>query len=229
MQQDKKQTKEKILLNLFLFNILYFASIFAEQQLLRKGYPSFQLPFDMNIMEFFALLIPGSIIVTGISLMLIKRAWIFRAVIISVLILSSIFFNYRLFQFYSTPFTTTRPGDLETLGENYWQHDYPYAVLSTIYEKYYLHRVFINPEIDNLDELSRVIRFGVNLIESRGVPVSINGDQFSRLEETMGDNFLQISQNDKVYRLYDVKSGEDLLITLADNMILFLPRDLLTD
>lgn len=229
MNQTINTTKRMILSNLFLFNTLYIALILADRQLLRRGYLGFQLPFKIGVMGSLAGLVLGSVIVTGVSLLIKKRTWILRLVFLSSLVLISLFLNYFLFQFYYPPFTITQPGDLQTLGENNWHHDYPYSVLTSIYEKYYLQTVFINPTIANYDELSRVKQFGIILNVSLEVPTSLNDNQLAKLTDSLEENFEQISENGFEYRLYDVKPDQDLLLTSSENLILFVPKELFTE
>lgn len=227
MQHSDNLNKNFILLNLFFFNILYFALILMEKQLLRKGFFDFQFPFKIDIIITIGGLILGSILIMGASLLLKKRDWVLRLALFSCLIVGSIYLNYGLFRFYYPPFVTTQPGDLLALGEERWQHDYPFTLLSTAYEKYYLHTISINPKIENFDELSRIRMFGIYLNESNAIPANLSADQFSLIAESLGDAYEQFSRDDINYRLYDIGQNMDLALTRFENTILFVPRDLI--
>jgi len=225
MQEISRENKKSVLLNLFLFYILYFALILTEKQLLRKGLFGFRLSFELDIFKTIGGFVLGSIIVIGFSLLFKKRDWLLRLALFSVLILGSIFLNYTLFRFYYPPFTTTRSGDLQTLGEERWQHDYPFDLLTTAHEKYYLHSISINPEIENYDELSRIRYFGIYLTESNAVPAELSEEQYSLVTESLDGAFEEFSIGDINYRLYDSKPDKYLALTRFENTILFIPGD----
>lgn len=98
-----------------------------------------------------------------------------------------------------------------------------------VYDQYLLHDVYVNPKIDNYEELKRIYRFGVNLKQSQDVPTSINQQQFARIEEISSAEYSVYQNNDIEYRLYHIKELDDILLTTFDNITLFVPLDLITE
>ena len=229
MQKKNQELMKSTLINLYLFYILYFALVLAERQILRKGYLNFQLPFRLDALETIAVMVFGSILVTVLSILFKNRTWVLSLVTISILVLGSIYLNYFLFRFYYPPFITTAPGDLNTLGEERWQHDYPYQVLSAVYDTYYQRTIYINPEIDNFDELSRVLRFGVDLTVSSIYPSSLSEAQYTTINGHNGINSQKFISNGTTYLLYEVQPEKDLVLVRYDDKIIFLPEELVRE
>ncbi|MCJ7734089.1 MAG: hypothetical protein MUP11_06035 [Anaerolineales bacterium] len=230
MSVKNTPSKKSLFINLFLFYIVYFALILGERQLVRKGYLGFTLPFEMDILKSVGFFVLGSILVVGITMILVNQQWILRFVLTASLLLGAIYINYFLYHdLYYLPFFTTAVGDLDALGRRYWQRDYAFEMYSAVYGKYYQHTIIVNPDINNYKELSRIQRFGVYIKQSEIVPAMINQETFSRIEESGEDDYLGITKNNIEYRLYEVGINDDIILTTYNGIILFLPSELIAD
>ena len=227
MQKPTDKNKKSIFLNLFLFNILYLGLFLIDRQLIKQGLLDIQLPIKLDLLTTLAGFIIGSGLIIVLSAILIKKQHYLRILLVSIFVLGAIVINRHVNKnIFFPPYTTYVYGDLDALGKKEWSHDYSYAMYSTSFEKYYLQTIVLNPEIKNLDEFQRLERFGNQVRESTGVPVSINSLQFAQLEETYGNDYLLISENELEYRFYDVNPDEEILLSTHKNIILFVPAGL---
>lgn len=224
MQKPTDNNNKSVFLNLFLFNFLYLGLILIDRQLIKQGLLDVQLPIKLDLLTTLAGFIIGSGLIIILSAILIKKQHYLRILLVSIFVLGAIVINRHINKnIFFPPYTTYVYGDLDALGNKEWSHDYSYAMYSTSFEKYYLQTVVINPGIENLDEFKRLERFGFHVIESTGVPVSLNSIQFAQLEETYGNDYLLIKEDGFEYRFYDVNPNEEILLSLHHDMILFVP------
>ena len=227
MQKPTDINKKSVFLNLFLFNFLYLGLILIDRQLIKQGLLDIQLPIKLDLLTTLAGFIIGSGLIIVLSAILIKKQHYLRILLVSIFVLGAIVINRHVNKnIFFPPYTTYVYGDLDALGKKEWSHDYSYAMYSTSFEKYYLQTIVLNPEIKNLDEFQRLERFGNQVRESTGVPVSINSLQFAQLEETYGNDYLLISENELEYRFYDANPDEEILLSTHKNIILFVPAGL---
>ena len=229
MPQKISHIKKSILINLYLFYILYFALVLAERQVLRSGLLGFSLAKKPDLLETAAGFAIGSFLVIALTRLLKERQGFLRVFMISGLILGSIFLNVFNSKLFFPLYTVTNPGDLNSLGKQRWDRILPYEMYADVYDQYLLHDVYVNPKIDNYEELKRIYRFGVNLKQSQDMPTSINQQQFARIEEISSAEYSVYQNNDIEYRLYHIKELDDILITTFDNITLFVPLDLITE
>lgn len=230
MQRSTKHNHKSVLLNLVLFSFFYYGFILTERQMIRKGLLDIQLPFQLDLLATLAGFIIGSGIIILLSVIFIKKQPYLRILLITLLLTGGILCNqYINKKIFFPPYSTFTYGDIDKLGEKRWTHDYPYAMYSAMYEKYYLQTVLINPEIDALEELKRIERFGITVRESSQTPSDLLSPQFDMLEKTYGDSYFLITRDDLEYRLYDLPPTEKIVLTRYKDMILFVPEKFFTE
>jgi hypothetical protein len=226
MEQNTTHFKKSVLIDLYLFYILYFALILAERQLLRSGLFIISFPIELDLLETGAGFVLGSGIIIILTLLIKEKQYLIRVALATILVLGaayiSIFVNMKIFY---PPFITTSPGDLNSLGEERWIRDLPYGLYADVYDQYLLQDIHVNPNINNYDELARTYRFGVYLKTRQNVPSSITKEQFAGIEEIPKTEYLLHQKEGSEYRLYRVNEGEKILITTFDNITLFIPMD----
>ncbi len=226
MLDGTSKARKDSIINIYLFFVLYLALVAIEKQLLRTDLVSFKLPFQPGPLVILAGFIGGSVLVLLLTHFLGENQKILRGSLITILLLGAILGNRQIsLKIFYPPFDKLPAGNLEKLGKKNWQHDYPYAALSTAYDMYYLQRVLINPDLIELEELSRVYRFGVNLVESASAPDRLTEAQLNNIEVQYGNNYQTFSNEGIEYRLYDAEPDQDLLLVPAGNLVLFIPAE----
>lgn len=118
MPQKISHIKKSILINLYLFYILYFALVLAERQVLRSGLLGFSLAKKPDLLETAAGFAIGSFLVIALTRLLKERQGFLRVFMISGLILGSIFLNVFNSKLFFPLYAVTNPGDLTHLANN---------------------------------------------------------------------------------------------------------------
>jgi hypothetical protein len=230
MHRPTEYNKKSVLLNLFLFSFFYFGLILTERQVIKQGLLDIQLPFQLDLLATLAGLIIGSGIIILLSAVFNKNQHYLRILLVSLLLAGAILCNQHINRkIFYPPYSTFPYGDIDKLGKKRWSHDYTYAMYSAMYDKYYLQTVVVNPEIETLDELKRIERFGITVKESSQAPTDLSSSQFDMLEKTFGDSYLLITREDLEYRLYDLPPPGILFLTRYKDMILFVPENLFAE
>lgn len=229
MRLPAEVDKKSIQITLYLFYSFYFALILLARKILRPGILNFTLPFKIDITETFFGFALGTIFIVIFSILFQNKEWIFRIILVAGFLLGSISINYFLYSFYFPPYSTTAPGDLAELGNQRWKNDYSFEMFSSLFNKYYLHTVVVNPGINNYKELSRASGFGVYWKTSNEIPQSLSHDSFTEIENTLSNDYVGFSEDDIEYRLYEAGNTDRIALTTYDSMILFIPEQLISE
>ena len=226
MLEGISKARKDSLINIYLFFVLYLALIAIEKQLLRTDLVAIKLPFQPGPLVILAGFIGGSVLILLLTHYLGEKQKILRGLLITILLFGAILGNRQIsLKIFYPPFDKLPAGNLEKLGKKNWQHDYPYGALSTAYDMYYLQRVLVNPDLIELEELSRVYRFGVNLVESPAVSGSLTEAQLNNIEVQYGSNYQAYSNDGIEYRLYDAEPDEDIFLVPVGDLVLFIPAE----
>lgn len=130
---------------------------------------------------------------------------------------------------YAPFWITTSSDELQTLAGYYWERQ-PHEFFYTLHEKYLLHDVFVNPDVFDFVYISFFYRFGTYLEQSNDVPERLTAAQFEQIDAMNELKYSAYWSNNIEYRLYETReSNEDILLTVYDKKVLFIPMSLIEE
>jgi hypothetical protein len=229
MLHPKPNIKETLLLNLYLFYILYFALILTEKQLIRAGLFGFVLPIKIGLYEIFIGFTIGTGLITILSMVLIRYQHIIRIFLLVLLVGFTISINYYLYtELTYPPYALVQKGSLNQLAEKRWNRSLPYDLAWDISETYPLARLHINPSIVNYSQLQKISRFGVYIIQSNEILNDLSDELYYILEDKTNSEYSKYQNGGIEYRLYNTDPKNNaLFLTSYNNIIIIAPLSLL--